>query len=212
MTLEERLRQVIEQAYSIVCARIKGGRIKIDNEASMQLQLGMVLQTLGTLCEYGENDRFSIILEHTFELKEATNKCPKKHARADIYMELADGKEKCTAIIELKYFKKANAREPNNRYDFFADLENLEQYHDQGKSQINYLIAGTDHSHYYSEASPISAETGDFNFRDGIRYEKGTPLQYRTKKPYGKDITLKHDYAFKWDIADSYGFIKVKIS
>ena len=212
MTLEERLRQIIEQAYSIVCARIKGGRIKIDNEASMQLQLGMVLQTLGTLCEYGENDRFSIILEHTFELKVATNKCPKKHARADIYMKLSDSKETCSAIIELKYFKKKNAREPNNRYDFFADLENLEQYHDQSKCQINYLIVGTNHSHYYSNKEPLSPDTGDFNFRDGKRYKKGTSLQYKTKKPYGKDITLKHDYAFKWDISDSYGFLKVKVS
>lgn len=212
MALEDRLQQIIEQAYSIVCARIKGGRIKIDNEASLQLQLGMVLQTLGSLCEFGENDRFAIILEHTFELKATTNKCPKKHARADIYMELTDGKEKCAAIIELKYFKKANAREPNNRYDFFADLENLEQYHRQGKSQINYLIAGTDHSHYYSDANPISAETGDFNFRDGRQYKAGAVLEYKTKKPYGGKITLTQDYSFKWNIANPYAFIKVKVS
>jgi hypothetical protein len=211
MEIEDRMRKIIEQAYSIVCSKIISGRITIHNEASLQLQLGIVLKILGALYEFGKEDKFSIEFEHTFILTKPTNKCKNKHARADIYMELTDGKDVCSAIIELKYFKKKNARQPNNRYDFFADLENLEQYQDQRKSQVNYLIAGTDHNHYYSNDEPLSADTGDFNFRDGMKYHAGTVLQYKTEKSYGNDIELAHDYSFNWDIFAPYAFIIVKV-
>lgn len=210
--LENRMREIIEKAYSIVCAKITAGKLIVNNEASLQLQLGLVLQTLGSLYELGKEDKFSIIFEHTFLLTKPTNKCKNKNARADIYMEFSDGKDVCSAIIELKYFKKENAREPNNRYDFFADLENLEQYRRQEKSQINYLIAGTNHAHYYSPlVAPLSADTKDFNFRNGMKYTANTTLKYKTNKPYGDDIQLTQDYTFIWDIAEPFAFILVSV-
>ena len=221
--LKTRLDSIITLAYEAVCNKIAHGLIIVDNEASFQLQLGALLKDIGEIYVYNSNEHFNIMLEHTFLLEEETRKCPTKKARCDVFIELYNGdKEEAkklgddhyiAAIIELKYFKKENLREPNNRYDFFADLENLEQYKRQGKSQLNYMIVGTDHAHYFDEnADPLSKATADFNFRENTKYVAQTELQYKTENPYGEPIILTYDYIFKWNIfSDKLAFMKLDI-
>ena len=96
----------------------------------------------------------------------------------------------------MKFFKRANHREPNNRYDVFADISNLEGY--AGLADIGYIMVATDHDHYVSQAV-YSKDTADFDFRHGRRYSQGSVLRYRTNKPYGTDIRLSRDYEFRWD-------------
>jgi hypothetical protein len=73
-----------------------------------------------------------------------------------------------------------------------------------------YFILATDHEHYVNQAR-YSAETKDFDFRNGKEYRAGSILKYKTNKPYGTDIQLKQDYKFSWDnISDLY-FLKIKL-
>jgi len=211
-SLEERLFQIVSLSYETICNKIANGNVVVDNEASFQLQLGTILQSLGNLFVYSKDERFEIVLEHSFKLHQPTAKCANKKARCDIYLKMESATERCVAIIELKFFKKANHREPNNRYDFFADLQNLEQYERQGESQLNFMIVGTDHPHYFDNAEPLSEATADFNFREGAKYSAGTPLQYRTEKPYGKDIVLTYDHIFHWDrYSNKLAFMKINL-
>lgn len=210
--LEERLDRIIKLAYEITCQKIAGGLIRVDNEASFQLHLGTALKTLGEQFVYKKNEHFETLLEHSFDLDTVTNKCKNRQARCDIMVMLTSGQDHVIAIIELKFFKKANHREPNSRYDFFADLENLEQYQKQGASQLNYEIIGTDHPHYYDASLPISDSTADFRFREGDKYIAGTKLHYGTNNPYGGDIILQNDYLFHWEHLGEYSFMKIKIN
>ncbi len=194
----DRLKQIVNIAYERMCGKITGQRIEVCNEASLQLQMASILKTLGELYEETPNERFNIELEKNVFLqdsqfvKSTTNK-----AKIDIWVALENTEtgQQQSCAIELKYFKKVNHREPNNRYDVFKDLHNLESYQDF--VDIGFLLVATDHSHYVNKKI-YSLDTGDFDFRDGSKYHSGTELVYKTQKPYGPPITLNGSYKFNW--------------
>jgi len=133
-------------------------------------------------------------------------------AKIDIWLSLEDSetREEHACAIELKYFKKENQREPNNRYDVFKDLHNLENY---GQfADCGFLLVATDHSHYISK-DKYSENTKDFDFRHGRSYKSGTELTYRTPKPHGPPIKLKGDYEFNWrEVESGLNFLLVSVT
>lgn len=205
----ERLKEVVKISYGILTEKINGQSICIDNEAGFKLQFAYVLKCIGELFQYSIDDIFSIELEKGIKLDSQSNKSMTDKAKIDIYLTLGNKTNQCTCAIELKYFKKENHREPNNRYDVFNDINNLEMYRDNGVD-LCYFVVGTDHLHYVNQES-YSTSTKDFDFRDGKSYTKNKNLSYRTSKPYGKDISLNNDYYFKWDYFKEKYFLKVDI-
>lgn len=200
MTHKERINQIVEIAYERLCGKVTGKRIEVANEASLQLQLASILKTLGELYEETPNERFNIELEKNVTLLDSESVESRK--RVDIWFSLEDkgGGEQQACAIELKYFKRANHREPNNRYDVFQELRDLERY---GKfADTGFLLVATDHPHYINKKK-YSENTRDFDFRDGSRYQGGTELVYRTQKPYGPPIRLRSNYSFKWRLVES---------
>lgn len=197
----ERLTRVFELAYECLRQKINGGRIHVDNEASLQLQFAAILKVVGELLEIDRNEYFSIELEKSIRLNATTfGKSRSNTAKIDIYFSYTNIKtgisEGCA--IELKLFWKRNHREPNNRYDVFDDIRNLENYGSIAKRC--FMVVGTDHDHYVSQMD-YSPDTADFDFRHGKRYSAGTSAVYRTPVPYGEPIALSGDYAFSWDTA-----------
>jgi hypothetical protein len=173
-----------------------------------------ILQSLRLLarCEFAEADLFSIELERNAVVAEgAFVKSKSEKARIDIFLKLEDRythkKTSCCAI-ELKFFLKKNHREPNNRYDVFKDLHNLENYGHE--CDLRYFIVGTDHKHYFSQS--YSNARGDFDFSDRKSYTAGRQLVYKTPKPYDKPLMLSNSYEFKWErFDDKYYFMKLEV-
>jgi len=97
----------------------------------------------------------------------------------------------------------------NSAYDIFKDLANLEDYKDNG-IDLCYFYISTDHSHYVNQKE-YSKYTRDFDFRNGKEYISGTRLEYKTKKPYGKPISLTGNYRFNWKTIENLNFMKVEI-
>jgi hypothetical protein len=213
MSHEERIKQIVEIAYDRLCGKITGHRIEVSNEASLQLQLASILKTLGELYEETPDERFKIELEKNVTLNGGTFlKSKTEKAKIDIWFSLENVKsgEKHSCAIELKYFKKANHREPNNRYDVFKDLHNLECY--GGFVNAGFLLVATDHPHYINQED-FSQDTKDFDFREGRSYSANTELAYRTQNPYGPPITLKNSYDFAWRAVEtglSFLFVPVE--
>lgn len=200
---QQRLAQIVDFAYERLREKIKGGRISVDNEASLQMQFGSILKTVGELFERSCKELFTIELEKAVLLPSgAFGKSGTKKAKIDIFCSYIDpdAGEGESCAIELKYFKKENHREPNNRYDVFADIANLERYGSIARQC--FLIVGTDHSHYVSQEA-YSRDTADFDFRNGVTYTAGFAAIYRTKKPYGAPIALQRSYAFHWDSVEA---------
>jgi len=209
----DRLKEIVDLAFKSLYEKINGGRIVIGNEASLQLQLSSIIKTLGEIFVYQRDELFSIELEKPINLpKGSFKKSNSSRAKIDVFITIENltTKEKHSCAIELKYFKKVNHREPNNRYDVFKDISNLENYGDF--TDYGVLLVATDHGHYISQRN-YSKDTCDFDFRNGSRYKAGKVLKYRTSTPYGDPITLNNDYKFEWrNSVDGISFMLLEIN
>lgn len=205
-----RLREIIEMSFRTLEMKLANGGIISKNEASFQLELGYILKVFGQLYEFHPNEKFNLEMENYVKLKSHSIKSKSKNARVDILLTFGTENEFATGAIELKFFKKKNHREPNNRYDVFKDISNLEAYKENG-IDLNYLFLSTDHSHYVNQ-SEYSADTKDFDIRKGSKYKSGQVLEYRTTKEYGPPITLNGNYEFDWsEPTDNIYFTKIVI-
>lgn len=197
----DRLIRAFDLAYECLRRKINGGRIRVDNEASLQLQFASILKSVGELLEVERDEFFSIELEKSVSLDTgAFGKSASKKAKIDVFFSFTNAatKETQSCAVEMKFFKMKNHREPNNRYDAFADILNLENY--GGFAECCFLLVATDHDHYVTQ-SEYSQDTAGFDFRDGVTYRAGTTVTYQTPKPHGAPITLQHSYSFAWDTA-----------
>ena len=201
---------IIEQSYDILIRKIGEGTVIPKNEASFQLEFGCILKTIGSLYQFDINDKFNIEFESQLKLKDESEKSGTNNARVDIIIKYSSGGIETLAAIELKFLKKENHREPNNRYDVFKDLSNLEKYKDNG-IDICYFILATNHSHYVDPKIKLSNNTGDFDFRDGVEYIANKKLEYKTVKPYGDVISLNQNYIFKWVGINDLYFLKLEL-
>ena len=216
MTYEERIEQIVAVAYERLRAKITSQRVVVANEASLQLQFASILKTLGELYEESPNERFNIELEKNVLFTDGKfSKNVTDKAKIDIWFSLEDtnedtkNEESHACAVELKYFKRANHREPNNRYDTFKDLQNLERYGEF--VDVGYLLVATDHLHYINQEG-YSLDTKDFDFREGAQYRSGSELVYRTEKPHGPPITLNNDYTFTWHfVEDGLSFLFIPV-
>lgn len=105
-TLAERLQEIVELSYQIFCNKVAAGSISIPNEASMQMQLGMILNSVGKLYEFLPKENFSVQLEIPQDIEE-TEKTPTGNARCDIELKFSSGQKAVHAAIEIKRFKKS---------------------------------------------------------------------------------------------------------
>lgn len=60
-SLKERLHQIVCQSYYLLCNKIAGRNIEIENEASLQMQLAVLMKQVGQLYEFHDTDRFSLL-------------------------------------------------------------------------------------------------------------------------------------------------------
>lgn len=201
--------EIIETAYRLLTHKLAFGGLTAQNEAAFQLEFGHILKTLGQLYEFRKEDKFHLEFETYISLNEQSIKSKSDRARVDLLINYKDEQTETRAAIELKFFKKANHREPNNRYDVFKDISNLEMYKDHG-IDLCYFILATDHKHYVNQTQ-YSIDTADFDFRNESEYQQGTLLKYKTAKPYGSDIQLRQNYLFKWDSVNDLYFLKLKV-
>ena len=204
-----KLEEIIETAYMLLTNKLALGNTIAKNESALRLEFGSILKSIGHLYEFKSTDKLQLEFERAIALNEKSLKSNRDKARVDLLLKFQDEKHTTTAAIELKYFKKENNREPNNRYDVFRDLFNLELYKKNGVD-LCYFILATDHAHYYNKEN-YSPDTADFDFRNGKNYQAGTVLNYKTAKPYGPSIALSQDYVFSWDEMEDLYFLKVGV-
>ena len=151
--LKERLQEIVETSYRLLCNKIVGGLVDVDNEASMQMQLGVIMKTIGQLYEFSPEDRFSITLERVVKSDDIQTWKSKGKARIDIVLTLSNNKETCTAALELKYFPKSDGETvTDNRFYVLADIENLETYRHLGIADLCYFVLYTTNKNYTTDA------------------------------------------------------------
>lgn len=208
-TLERNLKDIVNTSYRILCEKAAQGNICVDNASSFLLNFGYILKTMGQLHEFSKDDRFSLCLEKAVELDDLPAGSDLKKTRCDIILILENTTETKKCAIDVRYLKKENHREANNRYDYFANLRKLETYR-SGNFDLCYLIVGTDHSHYVNQEE-YPNESADFDFSHNRKYAKGQMLSLPAGNAYGDPIILRNDYTFSWDIYENQYFLKQEI-
>lgn len=164
--------------------------MRCESEATLQLHLGRIIATAADLELTSERETFSIELEKPLRGTDG------KRGRIDVWFRLMDNEgAEWRCAIELKFFKRENQREPNNRYDVFKDMARLESCGDV--ADLGFMLVATDHQHYFAKDG-YSPATSDFDLRDGASYAAGTVLTYKTGGGYGPPITLANSYNFSW--------------
>ena len=206
------LDELIQQAFKIFANKLANGGIVAQNEFAFQFELGTILKTLGELYEFKLKDKFYLEYETTINLEKESSKSKSKKARIDLLIKYELDGNITQAAIELKYFRKKNQREPNNRYDAFSDIANLESYK-MNNIGICYFLVITNHQHYVDQEN-YSPDTCDFDLRHGKKYLANTVLSYRTpKKPkkYETNIILSQNHDFFWKTLGNFYFLILKV-
>ena len=197
----ERLIEIINLSYKLLCCKVGEKSIILYNEASFQLQLGVIMKQVGQLYEFDLKDRFVIHLESPKEI-DPTIKSPNGKARCDIEISIFYGDTcKAKALIELKYFRKnKNEAITDNRFALFKDLKNLEIYKTIEQSRvICCAIVCTDNENYTKSDTSSKINIGN----DVISTKE---ICYTTDKT----ITLENVHHFNWDSTDNgYHFLKI---
>ena len=200
LSIEERLKQIIDLSYKLLCHKIVAKSIIVHNEASLQMQLGIILKQMGQLYEFDKKDRFDVELEAWIEIP-STIKSANGRARCDIIVKLKSDTEEKKAAIELKYFKQGkNEAVTDNRFSLLLDLDNLEKYKQPDPDLLCYEIVYTDNENYTKPDN-----------RSKIKITptiSGYTELYRDHPP----ITLKKTYSSVWDsYAENHHFLKIDL-
>ncbi len=201
MTYEERLQKIVDIGYEIICYKIANGSVEIENEASFQLQLSVVLQAIGKQFEFNTSDRFSLVLEKKYtDVK--TAKSTNGNARCDIYMKFEDihNEDKTkSVIVELKFLREKEAS-TDHRFSVLMDIENCEKYYEKDDTlSLAYCIVCCTETKYSTK------QKCSFSIGDGDTIKKDT-YQYRKQ-----EIQLNHDYNFSWNKYGDFQFMKLMV-
>ena len=198
-TPQERLKEIVKISYTILCNKIAYGNITIANEASLQMQFGVIIKQVGQLYEFAGTDRFSIELE-TIQTISPTTKSAKGQARCDISLRFSmNDNNTANAVIELKHFRydKTSEAVADNRFAIMKDLENLEHYKDNDSQLLCYEILYTDNKNYAST-----------NTTAGIKLAP-TITQCFTYRQ--QTVALKNNYVAEWSNYGNNYFMMVTL-
>lgn len=186
-TLQNRLQEIVQTSYRLLCNKITGGLIEVDNEASLQMQFGVIMRTIGQLYEFSPKDRFSIVLEHVVRNENIQTWKSKGKARVDVMLTLTNGDETCTAVIEMKYFPKTDGETiTDNRFSMLADIENLETYIQLGIANLGFFMLYTTNKNYMTDSRSMVKIGNEAAITGKIVSNNRT-------------INLKSNYELQWD-------------
>lgn len=198
-SFKERLTEIVQTSYKLLCEKIAGGMIQIDNEASMQLQLAIIMGTIGHFYEFTPEEHFSLKLEYAVKNGNLqTRKSTQNKARIDIYMSLSNDTEKCSVAMEMKYFPKCDGETvTENRLNFLADIENLEAYIRLGMAEIGFFMLYTTNPNYLMD--------------NRSKVKIGNNSMLKDERAESESFIIQGSYNLKWDSIDNKYFLLLPI-
>jgi hypothetical protein len=131
MGLKHKIRQIVDVAWVSYKNKVASGLLSPENEKMMQLQFALTLQSLVPIFEYDKTETIKILLEVPVTIK----RVPSKRI-IDIVILHSQADKKIYYPVELKCFRlftrdnldKKRGGQNLGMYDYWADIENVEQY------------------------------------------------------------------------------------
>ena len=206
-TFEKRLRAAITVAWATFSRKVGGGHLKINKEASMQLQYAYILQQLVPMTIHHPGESVEIELETGLRTKAGINE-------VDLLLKADSPAGKYAIAIEMKcYREKASSGKPRGAHDIFMkdvyeDLEILETYVSSGHANIGVSLVMNDLERFVSPKKR-GGKCWDYDISDGHVVAAGTTIT----TPIGGHpvhITLAKSYTFSWEKHGDFWFAEIE--
>lgn len=198
--------ELIKQGWDCYTNKVANGLLAPENEKMMQLQLAQIFQTLAPIYEYRESESIKVLLEVPVTIRNGINRV------IDIVIAHDEKEEIAFFPIELKCFRLYSRNSGKKRgaqnlgmYDYWEDIENIENYFELDKYQQGYQLTLTD-DRYYVESEHKGPQVAVYSTnknRLNVMGDLAQPIANR-----GGHIELKGMYSMdKWVKTNSFYFI-----
>lgn len=204
--LIQRVRGLINICWNSFSAKIGGGLIEINKEASMQLNFAYMLKNTIDLSVHHQNEIISIELETGIPINGRMREC-------DIVIRIEKENEVRFLPIEMKCYKYlASSGGKRGAVDIFykdvyADLELLESYANVQNFLSGIQLTMTDFRNL-PYPPKRSGKYIDYDITHGAKVDDGIHL---TTPIGGKDVEIRlgGTYHFHWEQVGSFYFLKL---
>ncbi len=144
----DKISELINMTWNIYSHKAANKLLSPKNEKMMQLQLAFLLQTLCPLFEFNKNESIKVLLEEPAIIN-------KGKREIDIVISHLSGTNIQYYPIELKCFRLGTQKGTGRRgaqnlgmYDYWDDIESLEQYLDLMNYKLGFQFTLTDDKYY----------------------------------------------------------------
>lgn len=196
--IDERIKWCVDFSWEICLKKIEMGEIKVDQEASLQLQYAYVLKQVLELAKFSPDERFDVELEKSFMI--ATTEKDSRKIIADVVINY---NQKPKHIIELKYHKtfatSGDKRGAENIFmeNVYKDLYYTELYVEKGQAEFTTCLVLTDFENLVNpKVKKTDAQKWKFDTSEGVTTKAQIYSINRGNTPF--DFELKKQYKFKW--------------
>lgn len=150
MTTEQKIRQIIDICWTSFKNKVASGLFNPENEKMMQLQFAQILLTLTSIFEHRQNESIKILLEVPVIIVRQPSR-----RIIDIVIQHSENGKIQYFPIELKCFRRLTRDGKGNRgaqnlgmYDYWMDIENIEQYSGLPNYSFGTQLTLTDDNYY----------------------------------------------------------------
>jgi hypothetical protein len=209
MKPDKKVRQIIDITWMSYINKVATGLFEPENEKMMQLQLAQTIQSLIPVFEYNESEKIQVFLEKPVTI----NRIPDRRV-IDIVILYKNEDIKRYYPIEIKCFR-INTRDGSGKrrgaqnlgmYDYWMDIENIEQYTQLPDFGFGTQLTITDDS-YYTDTKHLGQQVSVYSTYRNRAIVKGV-LQQPVANRLGK-IELLGTYGMnKWQDIGDFSFIR----
>lgn len=202
-----RIKSIIDVCWNSFSAKVGGGLISINKEASMQLQFAYLLKNTIDLSIYNADESVSIELETSIPVGNKIRVC-------DIVIKITKADTVLKLPIELKCYRRISSASGKLRgaqdlfkYGVYEDLLLLENYSNETTLQgIQFTM--TDSKSFPYPKNKIG-KSWKYDVSHGTIITNGieinTPIGGKEKR-----IKLLNNYHFNWNKVGGFYFIKLE--
>lgn len=203
--LVKRVENIIDFSWHNFSAKVGGGLIDVNKEASMQLHFAYILKNSIDLIIHHKDEVLTVELETGILINGRMREC-------DIVIKVQKGEEICFLPIEMKCYRTKSSSgglrgaQDLFRFGVYEDLQLLEFYE---KDNIidGFQLTMTDSRNFIYPKSK-AGKSWDYDISEGTIINKGIVIN----TPIGgkpASVILKKSYSFNWKNAGDFYFLKL---
>lgn len=207
--LLSRVNNIINTCWESFSAKVGGGLIIVNKEASMQLHFAYLLKNTIDLAIHHSDESITIELETGIEVNGRLRE-------ADLVVHLIKAEVEIFLPIEMKCYKnrtstnKLRGAQDLFRHSVYEDLVLLESYAQNSNYIQGIQLTMTD-SRLFGFPENTNTKSWAFNTSNGFVIENGTILDVPMGDTKGiVNITLTKNYMFNWTEIYGYCFLMLR--